>query len=527
MREHTLIRSIEAALTDRSGRLVRWTGDDAAVVRARPLAVTSIDTIVEGVHFTRSTHSAAQIGHRALATALSDIAAMGAEPGEAYVSLVCPPDFEEPLELVRGMEALAEACATTIAGGDVVRGPALTVTVAMRVVGLLLTAGLLGSSFLPTLANAVVLFSLFGLAWLGGIVEFIGQAVANQTLVNLGVVVSLVFPSDAVWRAASYYLQPPLFLGEAATRGGIQRYSGFLLAALRQAWPDPEYEVFLKNDRRNGTALPGVRVHATGGLPRRVRTPAFAASVAIHALVDRPRLIVVGHLNFAVVSNWLARARIPFWIVAHGIEAWGVERPALRRALARAECVVSVSRYTERRLIEEQGLDPSRIALLPGTFDPELFRPRERSPALLARLGLEPDQPVLLTVARLAGRERHKGYDVVLEALPAIRARIPGLHYVLVGEGEDRARIEGRVRAGKLQDRLEHGAHGRSDAGGVLDWTGGAFSVRIVPALGLTLIALGAVALFAPSVAGDWFMGAGFGAAHILFGALIARRHGG
>lgn len=131
MREHTLIRSIEAALTDRSGRLVRWTGDDAAVVRARPFAVTSIDTIVEGVHFTRSTHSAAQIGHRALATALSDIAAMGAEPGEAYVSLVCPPDFEEPLELVRGMEALAEACATTIAGGDVVRGPALTVTVAV------------------------------------------------------------------------------------------------------------------------------------------------------------------------------------------------------------------------------------------------------------------------------------------------------------------------------------------------------------------------------------------------------------
>ncbi|HEV8165971.1 MAG TPA: ABC transporter permease subunit, partial [Actinomycetota bacterium] len=78
---------------------------------------------------------------------------------------------------------------------------------------LLLTAGLLGSSFLPTLANAVVLFSLFGLAWLAGIVEFIGESVSNQTLANLGVAVSLVFPSDAIWRAASYYLQPPTFLG--------------------------------------------------------------------------------------------------------------------------------------------------------------------------------------------------------------------------------------------------------------------------------------------------------------------------
>lgn len=131
MRELSLIRSIEAALADRSGRLVRWTGDDAAVVRARAFAVTSIDTVVEGVHFTRSTHSPAQIGRRALATALSDIAAMGADPGEAYVALVCPSDFEEPLELVRGLEELAQTCATTIAGGDVVRGPALTVTVAV------------------------------------------------------------------------------------------------------------------------------------------------------------------------------------------------------------------------------------------------------------------------------------------------------------------------------------------------------------------------------------------------------------
>jgi len=100
-------------------------------------------------------------------------------------------------------------------------GPVKAVALLVLETVLLLTAGLLGSSFLPTLANAVVLFSLFGLAWLGGIVEFIGQTFSNQTLANLGVVVSLVFPSDAIWRAASYYLQPPLFLGEAVTRGGI------------------------------------------------------------------------------------------------------------------------------------------------------------------------------------------------------------------------------------------------------------------------------------------------------------------
>jgi thiamine-monophosphate kinase len=131
MAELDLIRAIQAALTDRGGRTVRWSGDDAAVVRARPLAVTSIDTVVDGVHFSLATHSAADVGWKALATALSDIAAMGAEPGEAYVSLILPAGFDGALELVEAMEDLAGRCDTTIAGGDVVGGPVLAVTVAI------------------------------------------------------------------------------------------------------------------------------------------------------------------------------------------------------------------------------------------------------------------------------------------------------------------------------------------------------------------------------------------------------------
>ena len=108
---------------------MRWTGDDAAVVRARPLAVTSIDTVVEGIHFRLDTHSPADVGWKALAAALSDLAAMGAEPGEAYISLVLPERFEGALELVGAMEALAAECDTTIAGGDIAGGPVLVVTV--------------------------------------------------------------------------------------------------------------------------------------------------------------------------------------------------------------------------------------------------------------------------------------------------------------------------------------------------------------------------------------------------------------
>ncbi|HSG07286.1 MAG TPA: hypothetical protein VLA36_02945 [Longimicrobiales bacterium] len=57
--------------------------------------------------------------------------------------------------------------------------------------------------------------------------------------------------------------------------------------------------------------------------------------------------------------------------------------------------------------------------------------------------------------------------------------------------------------------------------------TGGAFSVRVVPIMGLTFMAVGGVALFAPSAWGNLFMAGGFGLLHILFGAIIWRKHGG
>ena len=129
--ELDLIASFEALLAPRSDRLVRGPGDDASVVRARGFAVTSIDAVAEGTHFRLDTHSPADIGHKALATALSDLAAMGAEAGEAHVALALPHGFDpaDARELVAGMEALAKQHGVSIAGGDVIAAGSLTVTV--------------------------------------------------------------------------------------------------------------------------------------------------------------------------------------------------------------------------------------------------------------------------------------------------------------------------------------------------------------------------------------------------------------
>jgi thiamine-monophosphate kinase len=130
VRELQLIAALEDALKPGGPRVVRWLGDDAAVVRARGYAVTSVDTMVDGVHFRDAQLSPEEIGHRALAAALSDLAAMGADTGEAYLALGLPAGSEEQrvLAVVHGAQALAERVGVTIAGGDVTLAGALTVS---------------------------------------------------------------------------------------------------------------------------------------------------------------------------------------------------------------------------------------------------------------------------------------------------------------------------------------------------------------------------------------------------------------
>ncbi len=131
MRELDLIEALEQVLAPGSARVIRWLGDDAAVVRAGGYAVTSVDTSVEGVHFRSDQLEPEEIGHRALAAALSDLAAMGARGGEAYLALGLPAgtDRDRALALFAGAQALASATGVTIAGGDLTRAPELMISV--------------------------------------------------------------------------------------------------------------------------------------------------------------------------------------------------------------------------------------------------------------------------------------------------------------------------------------------------------------------------------------------------------------
>lgn len=106
-------------------------GDDAAVTVSAGAVATSVDALVDGVGFRRRWCPPRAVGRKALGAALSDLAAMGAAPGEAYVWLGVPDDFDSAscLELSDGIAELAIECGVAVLGGDVTRAGALSVCV--------------------------------------------------------------------------------------------------------------------------------------------------------------------------------------------------------------------------------------------------------------------------------------------------------------------------------------------------------------------------------------------------------------
>jgi glycosyltransferase involved in cell wall biosynthesis len=237
-------------------------------------------------------------------------------------------------------------------------------------------------------------------------------------------------------------------------KGGIQVYSSFLLNSLQILYPYNQYEVFLKHDTHALLSfLKHTNFHFAGTFPLALRTPAFAAQIFGFGLWQRPNLVISTHINFTPAAYWLKRLTgIPYWIVAHGTEVWNIQRPALQKALYHADRILAVSSYTRDRILKAHHLNPENVSLLPNTFDEHRFHIASKPQKLLERYGLTANQPLILTVGRLDSRDRYKGYDQILQALPNIRSSIPNIHYIIVGKGDDRPRVEQLIHQLQLQD---------------------------------------------------------------------------
>jgi phosphatidyl-myo-inositol dimannoside synthase len=156
---------------------------------------------------------------------------------------------------------------------------------------------------------------------------------------------------------------------------------------------------------------------------------------------SRPDGVWCGHLHLAPLAALLAwRWRVPMWLQVHGVEAWQQPSALRRWAAEYAQMITAVSRHTRRELLRWWRGAPERVRVLPNTVADAFVPTATNKPdgSTFAVVGA----PVLLTVGRLAASERYKGQDRVLRLLPALLARYPHLVYAIVGDGDDRPRLQ-------------------------------------------------------------------------------------
>lgn len=236
-------------------------------------------------------------------------------------------------------------------------------------------------------------------------------------------------------------------------KGGIQLYSRMLLETLGAILPNEKISTHLKHDTIVHEDYRDI--HCYGAVPKIFRSVTYGGCLIGAVLKERPRLIISTHLNFgpvAYVANKILG--IPYWLVAHGVEAWDIKSEARRRAIRSATRVLSVSEFTEQHLLNQKYITQEQSRILPNTLQEERFSIAPRSQALMRRYGIQENDKVLLTVCRLDAAEAYKGYDRIIELMPQLCKRFPSLKYVLVGKGSDEDRVRQLVKKQGVQSSV-------------------------------------------------------------------------
>ncbi len=236
---------------------------------------------------------------------------------------------------------------------------------------------------------------------------------------------------------------------ELLSKGGIQRVSQHVCAVLQEIADDLKEpcHLFSLNDSKG---LHHVEVAGRRFTVRGFGRNRISLALALLAHSFKSRLLYIGHPHFAPLGL-LCRTfnpRLRYVVSAFGLEVWTRLAYLRRLGLRHAAAITSISDFTAQRMVEVQGLSSSRIEIVPCVISAELLHANGNG---TQSHPVNKRQKTLLTVGRLDARERQKGLDEVILALPQIAADSV---FVIAGDGDDRSRLEKLVQERGLADRV-------------------------------------------------------------------------
>ncbi|HEU5366079.1 MAG TPA: asparagine synthase (glutamine-hydrolyzing) [Hanamia sp.] len=170
--------------------------------------------------------------------------------------------------------------------------------------------------------------------------------------------------------------------------------------------------------------------------------------------------VILTHINLLPIGFMIKilSSKTRLVLITHGIEAWPSFHGLKRRMLRKCDEILSVSNYTKAVISKRNGFPNDNIRVLNNCLDPFLELPvvKGKDEALLEKYGIEKGDTVLMTLTRLASRERYKGYDIVIESLQKLREAHPELKYLIVGkyDAKEKERLDVLIHKAGLTSQV-------------------------------------------------------------------------
>jgi phosphatidyl-myo-inositol dimannoside synthase len=286
--------------------------------------------------------------------------------------------------------------------------------------------------------------------------------------------------------------------------GGISKFNQDFLGALDAC---PSVERVHAIPRLIRTSLEGERLPESVVYDRHAAKGkvAFIKGVWAHNWrADRVNLVICGHIHLLPIAWMFARFQnLRLALIIHGIEAWTPTRHKIANKLAsKVDSVIAVSRFSATRFASWSEFPTDKAFILPNCVDLDRFRPKPRDPALVNRYGLASSH-VIMTTGRLDSYDSYKGFDKVILSMPRLLARFATLKYLIVGDGSDRARLNGLVErlglsahvvfTGRISE-AEKAAHYNLADAYVMPSTGEGFGIVLIEAAACGVPVIGSLA---------------------------------
>lgn len=227
-------------------------------------------------------------------------------------------------------------------------------------------------------------------------------------------------------------------------RGGIAKFNRDFLTALCEISEVERIIAYPRIVNEEIDSLPDKLVYRAGGINSKFK---YIYTLIKDSFKDgKSDYLICAHINLLPFAYFLKLLGFCKKIIltVHGIEVWKKQSFFAGYFVQRTDLLISVSSFTLLKMSKWMNVEKVKHFILPNSIDLNQFSVREKNNDLIEKHDLK-NKKIILTLGRLAGKERGKGFDQVLELMPMLLKADSTIRYIIAGDGIDRKRLEAKA----------------------------------------------------------------------------------